>query len=275
MIPKLFKSARIYLWPVISANVFAISWAVDGLHSDAVFLCVALCLLASFGFVLNDIFDRSVDQKNQAGRLEAASPRLLHLAKLAAVGLVSSGLLVSSLIGFRAFAFALVVAVGLTLYTVYMRSWLVVSTALAACLSMSPLVGPIMLFGASFRAFHLYVLAAAWLVLFGREVLLDVKDIAGDQAGGRVTLATTMGGSLGSIFGVTIVLVGAALLAVILVSSAARLTGVVGIAILACVAIPALRLVMHTGRGFASLVWWSRLGMLLVSLAIVFEKAGI
>lgn len=275
MILKLVKSARVYLWPLITANVLAVSWAVDGLHPDAIFLGVALCLLASFGFVLNDIFDRSVDHKNQAGRLEAAPPELLRLAKGAAVGLVSLGLLVSSLVGLQALGFALVVAVGLTLYTVYMRSWLVVSTALAACLSMSPLVGPVILFGASFRAFHLYVLAAAWLVLFGREVLLDVKDVAGDQAGGRATLATTMGASRGSRFGVTIILAGAVFLAVVLVSSAPPLTGLVGMVILACVAIPGLRLVMHSGRGFASLVWWSRLGMLLLSLAIVLEKAGL
>ena len=65
----LLRCARLYMCPSIVANV-----VLFGLHlkmsTAAVFsVAIILCLLASFGFLINDVCDRRIDFWNNRGRL--------------------------------------------------------------------------------------------------------------------------------------------------------------------------------------------------------------
>lgn len=182
---------RLYLWPAIIMNAVAMTEPTYRLR--ALFAGACLCLLASFGFIINDLWDRAVDQANDRERLQ-------HLRRPARVGMLAFALsLVALAFSFaaRAGEFAIPLAVGiattLVLYTVALRRVLLVANVVAAAVSSSPLWVPLVLFESSMSAFRIGVLAAVFVLLVGREIVLDAKDEVGDRIAGRRTFPTVVG----------------------------------------------------------------------------------
>jgi 4-hydroxybenzoate polyprenyltransferase len=268
---QLLKSMRVYLWPAIAANALGASIASGLGWPMGLVLGVIFSLLASFGFLLNDIHDRKVDLLNNANRLEAASPALLCGAKYAAAFCLAFAIVLSSAIGPSALLISLTVATGLAIYTILVRSTLVVATSLAAILSVSPLVAPFLLASELPRQVHLLILAAAWLILFGREVLLDVKDLQGDKSAMRKTLATKLGHKSGVILGSSITMFGGTLLLVTVGSTSVE-AGTLGLVIWIMLVIPLARLIF-TARlvELFRFVEWSRWAMSVLPMVFLLE----
>jgi len=200
------KSARLYLWPAAALNAFAVSLALGVPLVPGSLVSASLCLLASFGFVLNDLWDRNVDRMNTAGRLENANRTTCRLAWGSVALLLAGGLSLAALAGWRPFLLALTVATGLTLYTILVRRVLLAATLLSAILGTSPLWGPIILWETSVSQRVWLLLLSICLMFAAREILLDVKDEVGDRLALRHTFATIFGSRIATKVAVLIVL---------------------------------------------------------------------
>lgn len=189
----IWKSARPYLWPAAGINAFVVSLGLGAHPSEAILVSLSLCLLASYGFLLNDLWDRQVDRVNEARRLEHADGWTIRFAWISISLLLGVGLSIPALVGWPPFFLSLAVATGLTLYTVVVRRFLLIATLLSALLGTSPLWGPMILREGSVPNGLWQLLFVTYLMFSAREILLDVKDEEGDRVVCRHTLATVFG----------------------------------------------------------------------------------
>src|SRR5947209_9654348 len=60
---KIIRSGRFYFWPIITANVVTMTLAIGGNPIQAAAFSIVISCLASFGFLLNDLWDREVDKE--------------------------------------------------------------------------------------------------------------------------------------------------------------------------------------------------------------------
>ena len=63
---KITHSARIYLWPIILLNSIAISLSINYNLLQGAIIGISLSFISSFGFLINDIWDRPIDRINLA-----------------------------------------------------------------------------------------------------------------------------------------------------------------------------------------------------------------
>lgn len=159
----------------------------------AVLLAIILAALASFGYVVNDLWDRQVDLINSAGHLEHADHLTLLSAWIVAVTLVITALVLALLGGRIEMLTSVSIAVGLAGYTVIFRRLLVLATLLAALLGVAPLWMPLVIWPNRATTAHWLFVTAAATMMAAREIVMDVRDRFGDRAGGRSTLATAFG----------------------------------------------------------------------------------
>lgn len=187
------RSSRFYFWPIIAANVVSVTLGVGGdLLRGAGFAVVISCL-ASFGFLLNDLWDRDIDRINTKRHLEYADPSTLKGALAVGLGFLIAGLALAFCLGSLEFSVAVSIGLALAAYTVLLRRFLFIPTIVAALLSASPVWAPLVIWGNNYDMWKCLFLAAIIVILAAREILMDAGDRVGDLAGGRDTLATVFG----------------------------------------------------------------------------------
>ncbi len=187
------KSARVRLWPFIAANAVCMSIAREASIGDSLRLGMMLSLLASYGFIVNDLKDRSIDATNNESRLQNADASTLVSVASAAGFALLVAFLAAAQINFEAVLFTAALTLGLTAYSVFVRRLLLAATLLSAALSTSPLWVPVLLFHDGPVPFHLLIISAGYLLIMSREIVLDTKDRHGDALGSRRTFATVFG----------------------------------------------------------------------------------
>src|SRR5688572_25169082 len=104
--PTAIRCGRFYFWPLITANTTAMTRVVGGNMASALELSIVICALASFGFLLNDLWDRVVDRVNNSGHFERSDPKTILIGKCLAACLLTLGLGLAASIGLFAFAIA-------------------------------------------------------------------------------------------------------------------------------------------------------------------------
>jgi geranylgeranylglycerol-phosphate geranylgeranyltransferase len=216
---------------------------VEGDLAAAAAAAVTTALAVAAGNAINDYFDREIDAVNRPDRPipRGAVPPRTALATAGAWFLLAVA--VAALLPPLALAIAAVNLVALVTYTSLFKGTPGLGNALVAYL-----VGSTFLFGGaavgSPRA--VVVLAAlAGLSTFTREVIKDVEDVAGDREEGLTTLPVAVGER-------TALWVGAAALAVaVAVSPLPYLTGTLGGAYLAVVAVADAVMLYATRESFA------------------------
>jgi geranylgeranylglycerol-phosphate geranylgeranyltransferase len=158
-------------------------------------IAVATFFIASYGYIINDLFDFRADKINKperpfpARKLSAwngINAALLCLV-LGAVALAGSNALIWLFFG----AFV----VGLFLYSFKISAWLVVANFWVAILCSSAfLLGGLITHASPARQ---SMLVAAGVLTFlyhlGREIIKDIEDVAGDRVAGRRTIAIVWG----------------------------------------------------------------------------------
>ena len=205
---QLIRSARLYFWPIIAANIVAMSVAVGANPIRALEFSIAVSCLASFGFLLNDLWDREVDRINRVDDTKPfihSSSTLRSIAGVVTAILLLAGLGFSYPLGVPEFRVAAGVALGLGGYTLILRRFLLVPTIMAAILASSPLWIPLVLWAGTFDKSKWLFIVGIVLMLAAREILMDVRDRVGDIAGGRDTLATVFSDKIGRFVGIILI----------------------------------------------------------------------
>lgn len=186
---------RIYLWPFIITNCICVSISIDFPLIDGIVMGIILSLLASFGFLINDLKDRNVDKINKSNRLENATSSKLKFTWFVSSLFLIGALILSAIFNFNLFCISIGIATLLVIYTFILRPYLLVSNLLAAFLSLSPLWLPLIISEKNIFnfKFHFFIVLAMYLILVSREIILDVKDYVGDEKCGRKTVPTVFG----------------------------------------------------------------------------------
>jgi 4-hydroxybenzoate polyprenyltransferase len=190
---KTIHSGRFYFWPIIAANMFAMTLGIGGDLTRALAFSVVISCLASFGFLLNDLWDRKIDGVNRAGHFEDARFSTVSIGVVAALGFLLSGIVLAFLLGRLELRLAVGIALALMSYSLFLRKVLLLPTVLAAVLAASPLWTPLVLWARTFDQSKWAVVVAIVLMVAGREILMDSRDQRGDLVGGRQTMPTVFG----------------------------------------------------------------------------------
>lgn len=181
---------------MIAAGVFLGAFLVQGASFDwynpsLLKAVAALSLLGAAGYVMNDLWDAQIDKINRPDRPLASGELNIQTAWIALVGLLSG-----------AIGFALTLPVP---QQIVFLSILILLAAYNLKLSKLPLLGNLcislivagaLLYGALPYDFTPAVWMAAYFAFactLAREIVKDVEDIVGDQAGGAKTLPVLIG----------------------------------------------------------------------------------
>ncbi|MEO8481105.1 MAG: UbiA family prenyltransferase [Acidobacteriota bacterium] len=190
------QSARFYFWPVIVANVLATTAGAGGDFRRMAAFSAVIATISSFGFLVNDLCDRAIDRVNHAGHFESSPRHTLALGWCAAGVFATVGLLIAWQLGSLAFLIALGSAVCLGLYSPLLRRALILPNVATAWFATGPLWTPLALTPGGGARWQWWLALGVFLMLTGREILMDVRDRSGDAIGGRPTLATVAGARL-------------------------------------------------------------------------------
>ncbi len=271
---------RLYFWPIIASNVVAMTLAIGGDLKRAALFSAVLSLLASFGFLLNDLWDRNVDRVNKAGHFEHSDGVTIRLGVISGAGCLMVSMGTAFWLGPSELVLASLIATALVAYTVLLRRFLVIPTVLAALLAATPLWAPLVLWPRNVNSWHGVFIAALVTLLAARETLMDVRDRYGDVAGARDTMTTVFGAKIAKVVAVILTLSGGILLLVVVganvvnVTVASRLgAAAVAGAILYLVVTPALGTLTDGGEERAAIqeyVLRSRAAMALLPLLNLF-----
>lgn len=212
---RLFKLLFASTRPASSCVAGLLSFAAVclrvGFSRTAVLAGVAMGLITMFGFVLNDILDYWKDKVAGVQR-PIALGQLSRPAALLFSTVLLSAACVSALLIREGAPVLLLTGIALVLYTPLAHRIPKLKGAYVAALSLLPL-----LYGATIT--HSNISGAAYamdaLFVFGREVLMDADELAGDQLAGMHTFAASLGSPfarrlgmilmLGSLFGLNFV----------------------------------------------------------------------
>ncbi|MBN1568432.1 MAG: UbiA family prenyltransferase [Acidobacteria bacterium] len=195
----------------------------------AALMSVVVFLLASFGFLLNDLWDRNVDRINKAGHFENSNRATIGMGIIAGASFLIAGVTLSFWFGRQEMWIALSIAFALIAYTTVLRKFLFIPNFVAALLSASPLWIPMLLWPTNIDRQLFIFIGAVVLLIAGREMLMDVRDCSGDIAGSRDTLATIFGTRIAKITALITNIVGVTFLVVIMSARSKMLSGGLGL----------------------------------------------
>ncbi|TFH64712.1 MAG: hypothetical protein E4G91_04960 [Candidatus Zixiibacteriota bacterium] len=158
-------------------------------------IAIATFFIASYGYIINDLFDFRADKVNKPKRpfptrklsaWEGINAALLCLV-LGAIALAGSDMAIW--LFFAAFA------AGLFLYSFRISTWLVAANFWVAMLCSSAfLLGGLITQASPIRQGMLIAAGAlTFLYHFGREIIKDIEDVEGDRVAGRRTIPIVWG----------------------------------------------------------------------------------
>jgi len=199
------RCSRLYLWPFVLANTVMMTICTGKSPMQGILLGTSLSLMSSFGFLINDLIDRKVDNLNGAKRMEAANKITISISFVSAISFLSLSLIMSSLISLKSLIWMSVIGLGLIAYSVFCRKVLLLATFTSATLSASPLWLPLLLWRNDENTFFINFSGLFFLLLIAREILLDSKDVKGDQQGGRHTIGTVFGEKISLITSIVLI----------------------------------------------------------------------
>lgn len=230
------KRSRFDFWPVIVATVFTAAPSVSTRSVDALLIGLVIASLASYGFLLNDLWDRDVDRINDVGHFEQSNAVTLRWGVGTAIFLLLGGFSFAQPLGQTGLVVSVGLALALTAYTVVLRRLLLVPTLVAGALAAAPLWIPMILWSTQIPGRQRIFLAAIFVIVVARETLMDVRDRNGDQACGRDTVATVFGDHLATVLGIGVTVSGVLMLLVAVVLTTASSTmeikvGSIGVAL--------------------------------------------
>lgn len=276
VITVLARSARIYLWPCVLANAALAGLVVRMPFFVSLQIGFILSLLASAGFLTNDLVDRKIDRVNDKKRLQGEPAKVLWgVGMLAAACLVAAMGIAVLAGGVPVVALSAAVSCGLLLYNFVLRATPVAATVLAASLCCSPIWFPFALQAEHLTWVHYLVVTMTLFGACAREIMLDVGDRPGDAAFGRRTLPVMLGDRVASVLSFVLMCVSCGLGLVLLVQFAQpplRIGLVAGFVLVSLGAVlkPSLEVVLRPSRPAVNrYVRLTRIGQLLIPTMVL------
>lgn len=221
--PTVIRSGRFYFWPIIAANIITMTLAIGGDPTHAAIFSIVISSLASFGFLLNDLWDRDIDRVNGANHFEYSLPPTLRIGVAASGIFLFAGLGVAFKLGLAEFFTACGIAIALAAYSLLLRKYLFIPTIIAAVLASSPLWIPLVLWAKDVDRWKYLFIASVILIIAAREIFMDTRDQAGDLAGFRYTFATVFGNRISKLTAVMLTSSASILLFVVVAHSSSSL----------------------------------------------------
>lgn len=188
---KMIKSARLYHWPIILLNTYAMAHVVKFPSLPSIIIGIAVSCAASYGFIINDLCDIKADTANNVERLQDLNKKGRDLAKIVCLTLFVISVWVSLIVGIKTFFLNLIVLTGLTVYSVFIRQT-VYANFLCALICTSPL-WIIYVLGNVQSLPLIFVMISAFSLILNRELVLDMQDLEGDKIGGRKSMPVVFG----------------------------------------------------------------------------------
>lgn len=181
---------------MIAAGVFLGAFLVQGAsfdwYSPSLLKAVAaLSLLGAAGYVMNDLLDAQIDKINRPDRPLPSGDLHIQSAWILLVGLTSGAIGFSLTLPLPQQKVFLGILILLVAYNLKLSKWPLIGNL---CISAS--VAGALLYGALPNEFNPAVWSAAFFAFtctLAREIVKDVEDITGDQAGGANTLPVLIG----------------------------------------------------------------------------------
>lgn len=159
--------------------------------ANVILACVSGGGIMAGGNVINDYFDVEIDRINKPHRPLAAARIPQQSALIWAIILFTLGLFLSIFISYAGFLLAILVAAGLYIYSARLKRTLISGNLAVSLLAATAFVYGGMAVG---RIEETFIPAGfAFLFHFGREVIKDLEDQAGDRKGLARTLPITFG----------------------------------------------------------------------------------
>ena len=168
--------------PIVSVSLFLLvdSFKLAG-YSDLVLPCMSTMFMLFAGYIINDILDIDIDAVSAPKRPLPSGSISIIAAKIICISCLCLALLFAFLLGNLGFFLYIVVyAIMFWIYTKYLKSNWVIKNGVTAfffsSMALIPAFFDITLFSKLFLLF-----AVAFIFTFGREILMDVRDLDGDK----------------------------------------------------------------------------------------------
>jgi 4-hydroxybenzoate polyprenyltransferase len=166
----------------------------NGLISLSIASPFILCLLG--GFALNDVFDIEKDMINKPHRAIPSNKISYRQGLLISFTLITISILVSFIVCktiFELFIY-LISIIGIISYNYLLRKYPLIKNLFAAILCSLPIL--FILDSFNYSIDYYLLLISTIIFIFGRELLMDTKDIEGDKSTGIFTIPYYLGKKL-------------------------------------------------------------------------------
>lgn len=167
-----------FIAAIVSTTIY---YATVSNHAigDATFIFAVVYLTSCFAFVLNDVFDFEKDKLYHRHR---ALPRGLIQPRAATIYAIALGvisLLLSSLLSGLVFWINLATIALLTVYSKINNKYGIWANAITSAIGAYVVV--IGMAAGQFRSDIIIMSGVVFLLMFGREIILDIRDVAADK----------------------------------------------------------------------------------------------
>jgi geranylgeranylglycerol-phosphate geranylgeranyltransferase len=192
----LITAVSVGVGALTSGLTFGLTFGLCADLRQVIVAATSAALITAAGNIHNDLRDIEVDRINRPQRPLPAGRISIRTAAIEATVLGLAGWLLSWWLGPQLFGLASGVAVGLYLYNTYLKSTVLWGNLMVSLLAAAAFPYGALAAGDIGRAW--LPAAFAFLFHFGREIIKDLEDAAGDQQRGVTTLALGLGPSRAS-----------------------------------------------------------------------------
>lgn len=161
------------------------------LLSNGIFLFSVVFLTSGYGFVLNDYFDLQKDKITHKRRVLPSGRLTPRLALLLCAFLVIPSLALSTELGLAGLAIDCITVVLLTIYSFVNNRFGVWANAITAVSSSFTLIIGMAI--GSYSPLILFTAIGTFFLIFGREIVLDIRDMIADERFGKPSLPIKLG----------------------------------------------------------------------------------
>lgn len=187
-----YQNLMIIIFTLIFTKYFLISPSLVKFTNEWTLLIFSTVLTAAAGYIINDFYDRKIDEINKPhkvliGRIFTTNFALYFYAAFS-VGAIILGFLISMYIGL----IQIFCVLSLYLYSLYFKKIALLGNVLVAFLSALVVLIVNVLYLQHFPLVYIFS-AFAFFISLIRELIKDIEDIEGDRVGGCQTFPILYG----------------------------------------------------------------------------------